>query len=224
MSASRLKALLQPAMLLKGAPILVALALSALITYSFNSALRHGHVQVEHSMDALAAMDTVLGLLQDAETAQRGFVITADERYLAPYDKAKAQIDPSLRGLDDLVGKNPAQHAAVLRTRAIAHDKLRELEATIDIRRQAGLGPAIDAVKGDAGKALMDRLRGEIAGLKTRERQILAERTDEIDAKSRMIIWISALALVIGIFGRAASALIRTPAQFARSRHAGPSR
>lgn len=217
MSLSRIKALLQPAVLLKGAPVLVALALSALITYSFNSAMRRGHEQVEHSMDALAAMDTVLSLLQDAETAQRGFVITGDGAYLAPYGEAQARIDASLHALDGLVGKNPAQHAAVLRTSAIAHQKLDELERSIRLRRMAGLAQAVDAVRQDAGKTLMDQIRAEIAGLKLRERQILGERTDDIDAKSRMIVWISALAMVIGLFGRAASALIRMPSQFGRT-------
>jgi CHASE3 domain sensor protein len=220
MPFTRIKALLQPAVLLKGAPVLVALALSGLITYSFNSALRRGHVQVEHSMDALAAMDTVLGLLQDAETAQRGFVITGDDAYLAPYSKARIDLEPSLDALDGLVGRNTAQHAAVLRARAIARQKLDELEKTIAIRRRDGLAPAVAAVKRDDGKMLMDELRKELAGLKTRERQILGERTDEIDGRSRMIVWIAALALMIGLFGRAISAMIRMPSQFARSRDA----
>ncbi|UVK49408.1 CHASE3 domain-containing protein (plasmid) [Mesorhizobium sp. AR07] len=80
MAATRLKALLHPAFMLRSMPLVVALAISCVVTYEFNAAARQAHVMVEHSMTALAAMDKVPSLLQDAETGQRGFVITEGRR------------------------------------------------------------------------------------------------------------------------------------------------
>ena len=57
--------------------------------------------------------EVFLSLLKDAETGQRGFVITGDRHYLAPYDAAQASVGRQLERLGGLTGEMPDQHARV---------------------------------------------------------------------------------------------------------------
>ncbi|MBN9219326.1 MAG: CHASE3 domain-containing protein [Mesorhizobium sp.] len=217
MVAGRLKALLHPAFLLRSLPMVAALAISCFITFEFNAAAREAHSMVEHSMSALAAMDQVLSLLQDAETGQRGYIVTGDDAYLAPYRAALHGIEPGLQRLDLLIMKNTAQHDSVERLRAISARKLAEMKDVIDVRRQQGLQAAANQVALNVGKTEMDELRGEIGEMKARETTILRDKENLVEARNDRIVIISIVALLISLAGRLASSLIRVPSQFRRN-------
>jgi CHASE3 domain sensor protein len=212
--ATRLKALLHPAFVIRSLPLMAALGVSCFITYEYNAAAREAHVMVEHSMTALAAMDKVFSLLQDAETGQRGFVITGDAAYLAPYDTALGDIASSLQSLDYLIMKNPAQHQGVSRLRLIATSKLAEMKCVIEMRRTQGLQAAAALVSQNTGKNEMDDLRHEIADMKAREKAILEDKAQLVQSRNNTIVFISIGALLISLAGRLASSLIRLPSQF----------
>lgn len=213
--ATRLAILLRPVFLVKALPLVIALALSAFLTYEYNAALRQGHVMVEHSMKALAAMDRVLSLLQDAETGQRGYIITGEKAYLAPYEQARDAVAGAIGDLDALVDKNAAQHEAVTEIRTAAGRKLEELAATIVLRDGAGLPAAREAMLRDDGRAEMDRIRSLLAGMKEREHAILNDAADSVSDKNQRIILVTVIALGISLLGRLASALITLRGTFA---------
>lgn len=214
--ATRLSALFRTSFLLKALPLVICLALSGFITFAYNSAVRNGHLMMEHSMSALTAMDRTLSILQDAETGQRGYIITGDKAYLAPYESAKQYLAESLIELDRLIFKNAEQHSAVLEIQDIADKKMAEMANTIAVRDRNGFDAARDLVAKDVGRADMDRLRDVIAGMKQRERAILNDAAEATDSRNSKLILAAFGALGVSLVGRVISATIRPRGRFRR--------
>src|SRR5947209_17325282 len=76
--------------------LLIALLINAAISYRAAYSLIVDERQVTHTQEVLTELSTVLSLLTDAETGTRGYVITNDRSYLAPYFSALSQIDDQL--------------------------------------------------------------------------------------------------------------------------------
>ena len=106
----------------------------------------------------------LLSLMKDAETGQRGFVITGREAYLEPYDRALRAEPDAFQKLAQACRERPEQLARIRDLHTAVDAKLRELAETISVRRTAGLQAAVALVETDRGKNLMDdiRARGEV--------------------------------------------------------------
>ena len=91
--------------------------------------------------DAILARDTrgagveLRGAIQTAESSQRGFVVTGNEIYLAPYQTAKAQVHKQLAALFGLLTPYPGSDAALARLSTILDGKLEEMDRTIALKR-----------------------------------------------------------------------------------------
>ena len=106
-------------------------------------------------------------LLQDAETGQRGYLLTGREEYLRPYINATRNVDAIIDkfgGGPDLPGADRAQ---VDEFRRLVRMKLDELGKTIDLYRKGDPGEALGIVQSDAGMRLMERLRALIDARQT---------------------------------------------------------
>jgi CHASE3 domain sensor protein len=57
---------------------------------------------VKHTQEVLEALETIVSLVKDAETGQRGYIITGEAAYLAPYNEAVATIDDQVQALAQL--------------------------------------------------------------------------------------------------------------------------
>jgi methyl-accepting chemotaxis protein len=101
-------------------------------------------------------------MLLDAETAQRGFLLTGQERYLDPYVRALPNIDTGLEQLKLAFQNDPQQTARVVRLERQVREKLAELAETIRMRREQGFEPALAVVLTDKGKLLMQDIRQNI--------------------------------------------------------------
>jgi signal transduction histidine kinase len=154
---------------------------------------------------------TALEHLQDAETGQRGFLLTGDEAYLQPYDAAVAALPGTLDKLYALLQRLPDGAADRARLGSAVADKLAELAETIALQRQGRPGDALALVRTDRGKQAMDAARAA-------EDHILAEveahRTvDRAGLYSRSAILLNAswigLALIIAVAAAAAWLVVR---------------
>jgi CHASE3 domain sensor protein len=93
-----------------------ALALAALVvigwvSYRSTASLIETSTWVEHTHLVLENLDELLSTMKDAETGQRGFLITGEERYLEPYNTALGQSDQILKAVRDLTKDNPNQQS-----------------------------------------------------------------------------------------------------------------
>ena len=130
---------------------------------------------VGHTHRVAAAIERVMSDLKDAETGQRGYIITGNEEYLAPYSEVTARIEPDLDAVAALL-QDPAQVSLVEQLRADARAKLAELDATIQTRRLAGFEAARAAVSTNIGKKQMDAMRVIGDTMMRREMALLRER------------------------------------------------
>ncbi len=172
-----------------------------IIAYRSTTELVESADLVAHSHKVQEGISTVISTLKDAETGQRGFVMTGEQRYLEPYLAALKAIDKTLQDLRELTADNPNQQRRLEALRPFVSAKLGELAETVALRRQHGLEAALKVVLTDRGKNDMDQAR-RIAGEMTDEAsQVLAQREQASRATARFaeeaIIFGGALALTL---------------------------
>jgi signal transduction histidine kinase/DNA-binding response OmpR family regulator len=142
----------------------------------------------------LTHLDAVLSSIKDAETGQRGYLLTGGELYLATYRQGLDQIPVNLRNLDDLVSQHPEMGARVSELRTLGLKKADELQRAVNLRRAGHTQEALDEVRTDRGKEYMDRIRVICAGLTDELRGQHASRTSEASELTARAMLLSALA------------------------------
>ena len=160
------------------APIAAGLALSvAILVFA-----EIGHRRLEAASGAVAdsfamqaAIHEVSGLVNAAETGQRGFLLTGRPEYLEPYTAAVPHIEGAMRRLRERVRNADAeQRERVARLNALVGKKLLELESTLLLYRTAGRDAAFELLGTDLGRRTMDEVRETADGLVNAERAGLA--------------------------------------------------
>lgn len=101
----------------------------------------------------------LMATMQDAETGQRGYLLTGAEAYLEPYGQAKAKYPARLARLQAISNIDPASRAEIERLVPILNGKMAELQQTIDLARSGRSDEAINIVRSDEGRKLMDEAR-----------------------------------------------------------------
>ena len=158
--------------------------------------LRGAIAAVDHTNGVLRNLDGVLSAIVDAETGQRGYIITGDSSYLGPYHDGRVAADSYLVNLRQLVTDNHEQRARFDSLQALEQKKMGELDATVAMRATDAAG-AMAHVRSGVGKAIMDSTRLLAGHMSDAERHRLAER-DAARLRTRNL----ALAvIVIGTFG-----------------------
>lgn len=175
---------------------------SALLTYSAGERVMRLRQEQEKRRQALSVLDEIFSTVQDAETGQRGFIITGDENYLEPFTAAQArlpQVMQRFRQLGDI--GVPASDTAEL-DRTIS-DKFDELGRTLELRRQSGFESALATIQAGSGKAAMDQIRAVVARIREQEeRQLEKERHDsEIATRERTIVFLGSAAVTLLVLG-----------------------
>ena len=157
------------------APALLCMLLSAFV-YDGVRRTREARLLVAHTRDVRQRATITLSRLQDAETGQRGFLLTGEERYLVPYENALAVLGRDTSALRSLTLDNPHQQARLDTLRGLVQVKLDELASTITARRTAGLDSALRIVRTDRGILAMDQIRGLIGRMNAEESMLLDRR------------------------------------------------
>jgi signal transduction histidine kinase len=156
---------------------------------------------VRDSADRRGAYRVLLQRLTDAETAQRGYVITGDEAYLTPFDGAHAEVERQLVALEADARRHPELPQHVDRLRELVIRKFDELQLTIDLYSRNRRNEAMMIVRSDAGRAVMDELRALVEDVEDRESASLIANLAADDAAAARLRWVILLAglLILGI-------------------------
>jgi methyl-accepting chemotaxis protein len=139
---------------------------------------------VAHTHQVLEHVAEVLSLLKDAETGQRGYVITADEAFLDPYLSGTSNVHTVVKELRELTADNPNQQKRIDEAEPLIAAKLAELKQTIDLRRKGNLEETAKVIRAGEGKKVMDDLRLVLTQMEREERDLLKQRAGEVDAAS----------------------------------------
>jgi PAS domain S-box-containing protein len=160
----------------------------------------------KHSFDVRGLLSDTAARLVDAETGQRGFLLTGDDAYLEPYHAATKNVDRLLTDLKNSIAENPNQQKRIPELEQLIDKKLAELQRTIDLRKHDGLAAANALVLSGDGKRWMDQIRSVLADMQNEENRVrslrAAEMTDALNRTSRIVIAGNVLSasLLIAIF------------------------
>jgi len=124
----------------------------------------------------------LLSTLTDAETGQRGFIITGSEAFLTPYQAALGQIKAITEHLRTLTADNSDQQRRLDKIIPLMQAKLAELQRTIDMRRKEGLEPTLKVIAAGEGRELMDSIRQLVGEMDRQELDQLATRSAAAEA------------------------------------------
>jgi methyl-accepting chemotaxis protein len=166
----------------------IALAIFMIVgTVSYRSVIQQTDAAawVAHSHEVQNQLTRLLSSLQDAETGQRGYVITGVESYLAPYTEGIAQVAEGRKQLAQLVSDNPREQARADALAPLIADKLAELQETIEIRRTRDFAAAQSVVLTDRGKKNMDAIRNLLQEMNAAEDDLLKIRAEAAQADAR---------------------------------------
>ncbi len=159
--------------------------------------------EVDHSHRVVNALERLLSTLKDAETGQRGFVITGDPKFLEPYEDALGRVWGDFEAASRLTADDPTQQGRLELARPRVVAKLAELAETVALRRADAAAAAV-VVLGGRGKAEMDAIRSLVAEVEADERQRMADRADRVAAVSRQSAGVSAFTAAAGVLAVAA--------------------
>ena len=190
-----------------GKKIALGFGLSLLVLLTVAFVAFQGAQQIIRTMDGLVesrenakAIREVRLLLVNAETGQRGFILTGEQRYLEPYDRAIRELDDSLRTLHEAVGNDSEQRARIARVEPLIRDKLAELSESIRVRQQKGLEASLEGVRTDRGKQVMDQLRQEFAEMLELEDQRWIRFEEQARENSQRSIFVLGAGTLLGVF------------------------
>src|SRR6476469_5117393 len=149
--------------------VLLPLALGVIVSLGVLGFAEIGYRRLEDANRAMSAaleMETAvnetLALIGEAESGQRGFLLTGDPTYLKPYNAALPKIDHAFGRLRDLVSSNgtEAMNSNATQLNGLIGKKLNELESTLALNERSGREAAFQLIDTGLGQRLMDEIRG----------------------------------------------------------------
>jgi signal transduction histidine kinase len=182
---------------------------------------------VEHTNEVILERQIrmVTGNIQvamlDAETGQRGYVLTGEERYLAPYTAAIPVAHEGLASLAKIYANEGRSEARLDVLSKQIDGKFAELAETIELTRGGKRDQAMAVVLTDRGKKAMDDIRGTLDALIGDAEARVTFRLDELNAASRLLSWVTGLGatLIVLFAGGAAWTVIQYTRQLVTARH-----
>ena len=131
---------------------------------------------VDHSKDVIGEIEGTFSAIKDAETGQRGFLLTGEDVYLKPYQTAIAELPRHLVRIAALMADNPAQLARADGFSRLTEERLSQLARSIELARVGRHDEVRAFLLSGGGRETMDALRKLDAEMKSAERVLLASR------------------------------------------------
>ncbi len=158
------------------------LALAGFVAVRAESQRRAAGAWLRHTIQVQSDLYQLYGLLQAAESGQRGFIITQDERYLDASFEATRKLPVVVDRLSERVRDNPKQLEIVAEMRPLLGERVEIIDEAIADMRALRVDKAVQLVKSGRGKALMDRLHAIIDTMTENEQNLSEKRERELNA------------------------------------------
>ncbi len=149
--------------------------------------------QVERSHQVRRAAGALLLSLVDAETGQRGFLLTGRPEFLDPYNRADRSVPEHIEELERLTRGDPLLEGQIAPMLEAARDKIAELDRSLALARTGRTGEALQMIQSGRGEAQMDSIRARLAAIDEIENERLAVRTLQSERGSTLTLWANTL-------------------------------
>ena len=154
---------------------------------------------VAHTRQVLERIADLNATLINAETGQRGYIITGEDRFLEPYQAALPRIDPLVGDLRDLTEDNPNQRQRLHLLQTLIAERLETLKRVIDLRKRHGMEAAVKSILDGQGKKEMDAIQATISEMKREEEDLLLAREQKAKAQNQKTILILVIDAFLGL-------------------------
>ncbi|MBD2667136.1 methyl-accepting chemotaxis transducer [Richelia sinica FACHB-800] len=182
--------------------IVIFTCITSFIAQSTNTQIRETNNHVNSTYEIKADLKGLEKTLVDAETGQRGFVITKKEEYLEPFNQAKTQLNEKIVDLKQQFNSEPKNLQMIAEIETLSREKFKELEATIALKRAGKDKELLELILSNQGKKKMDQIREIMDGLIATQDQILEAQKRElmqIQSFSSLVIWGNLLCIIITV-------------------------
>jgi len=183
-------------------PILLLLAaviigLNTWLALSAVDSLVQSEYWVDHTWQCINQVERIISSTKDAETGNRGYLLTGDTSYLEPYLNATRDLPAELNRFGELTADNPAQLARLQNLRGAINRRLDLLQQGIERRRRGSVDSSHAMFLTGSGKLEMDNLRRIADQMEAAERALLIERTAVARTSSRQVRYAVGLASLL---------------------------
>jgi diguanylate cyclase (GGDEF)-like protein len=186
---------------LSAVAILVALAILTLTVYWSLVSVQRITGERRDARQALLQTEIVLSLLRDAETGERGFLLTGEERYLEPFQQALKALPAALDELQAAKSASLELQPRLTQLMELTHRKLDLSQQTVDARRDHALDLAQQTASIDRGKEIMDEARRVVGQIEAIQQTIMDQRDAELRRlNDRLIKGLIAGSLLVAAF------------------------
>jgi signal transduction histidine kinase len=175
--------------------LVLAFALAdAVVSYRMMLRLLENERWVTHTHEVLNELEGTLSALKDAETGERGYIITGDESYLAPYKTGVVEVQQHLDSLRSLTADNPRQQRRIAELALLITNRLEQLQRGLEAFRAAGPEAARATVLAGTGQQTMDAVRWTVAQMSAAETRLLSRRSQTSQESGRTVLWTLSIA------------------------------
>jgi signal transduction histidine kinase len=171
--------------------------LVGLMTYEATRRARESTMQVRHTHQVTESLERLLSDIKDAETGQRGYLLTGDSVYLQPYNSAVSAISGDMARVRTLVGSDSLHAVQLARIGPLVTARLAKIDSTLEFKRRGDTRGAMDQVRSGHGKVLMDSLRAVVGRIEAYETNRLEARSAEDALYDRHAILVIVLGTLI---------------------------
>ncbi|MHB1285654.1 MAG: sensor histidine kinase [Leptospirales bacterium] len=162
----------------------------AVFSYRSINSFVNSSIRVDHTYRVLMAIDRLMADLQDAETGERGFVITGMKSYLIPYNAAISNVGSHFGLLSEILSDHPHEKKFLGSLQAMIRHRLSYSSADIYLRHQSvSPDPKRTQQLMDYGKSDMDRIRKIMSEMKSHELNLLERRAKAVDHRKQTALF-----------------------------------
>ncbi|MDZ8136756.1 MAG: response regulator [Nostoc sp. DedQUE04] len=167
---------------------LATLTTIGFISYQSTNELIQTSRKESHTYQVLSQLEDLNLQLTNAETGQRGYIITGEQRYLEPYNAAIQVLNQKVKELQRLTADNPNQQNRLDILQPLLTERMAVMKDVIELRQSQGLEASQKAVLTDQGKQLMDNIQKVIQAMKNEENTLLKQRSEKAQAAGQQTL------------------------------------
>ncbi len=181
------------------AAIICVLITCGTVTFQSIQRIRKNSDLLTQAHESIRAIDQLESTLTDAETRQRGYVITGDKDYLGPFNAAADKMEVHIQRLREYISDKDQRLHKLETLKSLIEQKMNELRVTITLRGQGMPEAAENVVKSDSGKRVMDAIHEQLASIRMSQEQLLGERAAATDQTYFTALLTALISTVVGL-------------------------
>uniref|UniRef100_UPI001ABFDCF8 CHASE3 domain-containing protein n=1 Tax=Mucilaginibacter endophyticus TaxID=2675003 RepID=UPI001ABFDCF8 len=191
------------------------LAVVGFMSYRTLISLIENNKAVAHGNLVMQKLEKALSLMKDAETGQRGFLLTGKQHYLEPYRGASRRALDLVDEVDKLSSDYPEQQRNIALIQRIMRERMTILQIFVTGKLA---GKETDQLELDKGKAAMDALREAISKAEAFEQRLLDQRAESLSRLENFTPVVFMIAIILGLL-TAVFSYIRARNDFQKQEH-----